>query len=43
MVTPGTYAPSPAPDPAANQTAFNHQDAMDRFTVRESLKIKAFV
>ena len=42
MVTPGIYAPSPAPDPAANQTAFNHQDAMDSFTVRESLVIKTF-
>lgn len=40
MVTPGIYAPSPVPDPAVNQTAFGHQDAMDRFTVRVSLQIQ---
>lgn len=34
MMTPGIYASSPAPDSGVNQTAFNHQDAMDRFTVR---------
>lgn len=39
MITPGIYAPSPAPDPAENQAAFNHEDAMDRFTVRNSLKL----
>lgn len=33
MVTPAIYAPSPVQDPPSNQTAFNHQDAMDRFTV----------
>jgi len=35
IVTPGIYPTSPAPDPATNQAAFNHQDAMDRFSVRD--------
>jgi CCR4-NOT transcription complex subunit 1 len=39
MITPGIYAPSPVPDPAENQTAFNHEDAMDRFTVSGSLNL----
>jgi len=39
MITPGIYASSPVPDHAANQTAFNHQDAMDRFNVRNPLKL----
>ncbi|KZP29910.1 Not1-domain-containing protein [Athelia psychrophila] len=37
MVTPAIYAPSPVQDTPSNQTAFNHQDAMERFsaTIRD--------